>query len=63
MENLREVLFTKAADALENYQKQKAAEPDADWELDRRTFVALFDVIVEAGLEDEYYSWKEAAGR
>lgn len=63
LENLRTVLYSRTADALENYQRVCKAEPDADWELDRRSFVALFNVIEEAGLEDDYYAWKEAVGR
>ncbi len=54
MKNLKTILFEKTAAALETYQRSKAQEPNADWELDRRTFCALYGVIEESGLEDEY---------
>ena len=58
MKNLKIILYEKTAAALETYQRSKAQEPDADWEIDRRTFCALYEVIGESGLEDEYKEWK-----
>ena len=58
MKNLKITLFEKAAAALETYQRSKSQELDADWELDRRAFCALYGVIEESGLENEYNEWK-----
>ncbi len=58
MKNLKTILFEKTAAALETYQRSKREEPDADWEIDRRTFCALYEVIEESGMEDEYKEWK-----
>ncbi|MCD8308866.1 MAG: hypothetical protein LUD19_03345 [Clostridia bacterium] len=62
MKDLKTLLFKKTAAALREYQTNKKECPEADWELDRRTFCALFNLITESGLEDEYYAWKEAGG-
>ena len=57
MENLKIMLFERTAAALEIY-KQSKVDPEADRELERRSFCALFQLIEDAGLEDEYYEWK-----
>ena len=67
---LKELLFQKTAQALKAYEeaKEEAHEIVADGFLSYREkvvfarhqrFIALYDVIETADLEDEYQSWKE----
>lgn len=58
MENLKITLFEKTAAALETYKRNKAAEPGVNWELDRRSFCTLYQLIEDAGLADEYNEWR-----
>lgn len=60
MKDLKELLFQKTNEAFEAYQRCQRHCPEADWELYRRTFCALYGLIDEAGLEEEYQTWKEA---
>lgn len=57
---LKSALFSHAYTAFESYRRLKAEEPSCDWSLERRTFLALWGVIEAAGLEEEYYEWKES---
>lgn len=67
MDTLKELLFQKTAQALRSYQEAK--ENDDFLELPgfygepatfrHQRFIALYDVIETAELEDEYQSWKE----
>ena len=57
---LKTLLFKKTAAALATLQSEEKRWPEEDHELSRRTFCALYELIEEAGLEDDYYAWKEA---
>lgn len=57
--DLKTVLFEKARTALGNLIREKALFPGENHELSRRTFCAIWDVIVSAGLEEEYLAWEE----
>lgn len=59
-EDLRKLLFVKAALALEAYQAAVATKPWSD-ETRRRhdRFCALWDAIEAEHLEEEYEAWKE----
>ena len=70
MDPLKELLFQKTAQALKAYEeaKEEAHEIAADGFLSykekvvfarHQRFIALYDVIETAELEDEYQSWKE----
>lgn len=54
MKELKEILFEKAA--------KKAGMLDRKVPRLLHEFHALYSVIEEAGLEDEYYDWKRANG-
>ena len=60
MMELKTLLFEKTAAALAALQTEKERWPGEEHELTRRTFCALYELVEEAGLEDEYYAWKEA---
>lgn len=56
---LKTALFLHAKEAFETYRRLKAEEPTCSWELERRTFLALWGVIKDAGLQEEYYEWRD----
>ena len=58
MPTLKSMLFHHAKEAFENYRRLNEEEPSCSWELERRTFLALWQVIKDAGLEEEYSKWK-----
>ena len=59
-EDLKKVLFIKTFAALEAYTAAAAARLASE-ETSRRheRFRALWDIIQESGLEDEFEAWKE----
>jgi hypothetical protein len=59
-EDLKKLLFIKTMAALEAYQAAVAAKPSApETRIRHQRFCAIWDVIEEAGLEEEYEVWKE----
>lgn len=71
MKDLKELLFEKCSEECEEYQNLphghitnedpiKALEKDAVKEQARQRFIALYALIEDADLEDEYQAWKEA---
>lgn len=61
MDKLKTLLFTRTREALETYVRIKVKEGEErteDYILARRTFCTLYQLVEEAGLEEEYYAWK-----
>lgn len=59
-EDLKKILFIKALAALEAYQAAVAARwPSEAAKLRQAQFCALWDLIGEAHLWDEFEAWKE----
>ena len=59
-EDIKKILFIKALAALEAYQAAVAARfPSDEAKLRHQRFCAIWDVIEEAGLDQEYEEWKE----
>lgn len=74
MDPLKELLFEKTAQALRSYDEAKKemeeiGDPSGFLSYKEKVvfarhqrFIALYDVIEEAELEDEYQAWKQAEG-
>lgn len=60
MENLKAILFEKAAKRVVKVQRSEPGTPGYDAAFN--SFMALFSVIEDADLEDEYYEWKRKNG-
>jgi hypothetical protein len=60
MTNLQEILFTRAAEALEALRLEQIRWPEEDHQLTRRTYCALKEVINEAGLGEAFQAWMDA---
>lgn len=59
-EDLKKLLFIKAMAALEAYQAAVAAKPSApETKIRHERFCAIWEIIEDAGLADEYEKWKE----
>ena len=59
-EELKKILFIKAVAALEAYQAAvKTRYPSEEAKYRHERFCAIWDVIEEAGLAEEYETWKE----
>ena len=59
-EDLKKILFIKAMAALEAYQAAVGSRfPSAEAKRRHERFIAIWDIIEEARLEDEYQTWKE----
>lgn len=59
-EDLKKILFIKALAALEAYQAAVGTRfPSDGAKLRHERFCAIWDIIEEAGLEEEYEVWKE----
>lgn len=56
MDELKIVLFENISEALENYRKVSSNLEDSHEE--RRVFCALYKVLEDARLEEEYNLWK-----
>lgn len=61
MDNLKELLFIKTKHALDTYQSvnRKNGIDDIEATNSRAEFIALYDLIEQAGLEEEYQAWKQ----
>ena len=61
MDNLKELLFIKTKHALDTYQSvnRKNGIDDIEATNSRAEFIALYDLIEQAGLEEEYQKWKQ----
>ncbi len=57
MKDLKILLFEKCKNAYSIYRFSYAAFPEGNWDLSKRAFHALYDVIVSAGLKDEFETW------
>ena len=58
-EDIKKILFIKAMSALEAYQAAVAAHWPSQAAKDRQTqFAALWDLIEEAHLDEEFELWK-----
>lgn len=60
MKNMKDVLFEKAAKKSVKLERFNRGTPE--YEALFNGFIALFSVIEEADLEDEYYDWKRING-
>ena len=72
MDPLKELLFEKVAQALRSYEQAQQDEKDLVCDgyqqiyhekvvyARHQRFIALYDVIEAAELEDEYQAWKQA---
>ncbi len=59
-EDLKKLLFIKTMAALEAYQAAVAAKPSApETKIRHQRFCAIWEIIEDAGLADEYEKWKE----
>ena len=59
-EDLKKLLFIKTMAALEAYQVAVAAKPSApETKIRHQRFCAIWEIIEDAGLADEYEKWKE----
>lgn len=59
-EELKKILFIKALAALEAYQAAVAAHwPSPEAKIRQAQFCALWDLIEEAHLDQEFEEWKE----
>lgn len=59
-EDLKKILFIKALAALDSYQAAvKARYPSEEAKFRHERFCAIWDIIEEAGLDEEYEEWKE----
>jgi len=59
-EDLKKLLFIKAMAALEAYQAAVAAKPSSpETKIRHERFCAIWDIIEDAGLDQEYETWKE----
>lgn len=59
-EELKKILFIKAVAALEAYQASVGTRfPSEEAKRRHERFCAIWDIIEEAGLEEEYERWKE----
>lgn len=56
MDELRRILFQKTADMASEATRRSGERSVIE------RFSALYSVIVEADLEDDYYDWKRANG-
>ena len=57
MKSLKLILFEKAYKQLK--EAFRSDEGSAEYKEHRDMFCAYFELIVESGLEEEYYKWKE----
>ena len=60
MGNLKTILFEKTAKKVVKAQRSELGTPGYDAAFN--SFMALFSVISDADLEDEYYEWKRKNG-
>lgn len=59
-EDIKKILFIKAMAALEAYQAAvQTRYPSDEAKFRHERFCAIWDVIEEAGLDQEYEAWKE----
>ena len=59
MDSMKELLFQKTAQALKAYDEVREGTNLRLAVIRGQRFLALYDVIETAELEDEYQSWKE----
>ncbi len=59
MTNLKELVFFRANAELEAYQSMTEGYTEEEKEQQRQRFMAAYQIIEEAELEDEYQAWKE----
>lgn len=57
-EDLKKILFIKAAMALEAYQAAAANWPSQEAKARQERFCVLWDLIEEAHLDEEFELWK-----
>lgn len=60
MENLKAILFEKTVKKAVKVQRSELGTPTHEAAFN--SFMALFSVIEDADLEDEYYEWKRKNG-
>lgn len=62
MEDLKLLLFKETKRHLEQYRKMEKLLKDSDMllERDHAKFCALYSLIEDAGLVEEYEAWKQA---
>lgn len=62
MTNLKELLFFRTVAELDGYLMMKNTNgfTEAEIETQRERFASAYQIIEEAGLEDEYQAWKKA---
>ncbi|MCD8108769.1 MAG: hypothetical protein LUE14_01495 [Clostridiales bacterium] len=60
MMNLKELVFFRANAELEAYQSMREGYTEEEKEQQRQRFMAAYQIIEEAELEDEYQAWKES---
>lgn len=63
MKELKEIIFERVATELQNYQSMsKAGGRYTEEEISgqKQRFLATYDILQFAGIEEEYYAWKEA---
>lgn len=62
MMNLKELVFFRAKAELDayNHMNMSSIYTEAEVDAQRDRFCAVWQIIEEAGLEDEYQTWKEA---
>lgn len=61
MKELKEIIFGRVATELEAYRSMGSGYTEKEKEMQMARFCSAFQIIEEAGLEEEYYAWK--AGR
>lgn len=61
--NLKELVFFRTLAELEGYDMMiKGNYTEEEKELQRARFCSAYQIIEEAGLEEEYQEWKEKQG-
>lgn len=60
MKNVKEILFRNAANKA--LKLERFSKGTMEYEVAANGFISLFQVIVDADLEDEYYDWKRKKG-
>lgn len=57
---LKELIFFRAKAELEGYTEMTEGYTEEEKELQRARFSAVYQIIEEAELEDEYEAWRSA---
>lgn len=60
MKELKEIIFERTATELEAYRSMGNGYTEEEKEMQRARFCSAYQIIEEAGLEEEYYAWKGA---